>query len=179
MFEKISVGQRIPQYATGDTMIRLNYTGITWVMVVGFPGITQEEVQEVRFGSFKAAAQDFNGILFFFAAFGQIPWCDASYEPRLNPEITEYPLYDMAGDDGAPLTVLAVDTLTGEIKAIRMIGLGSNISNIMSVVCNKALEEPFDEQEYRSLVQKVYREYPTTAAMLKRVRPESLFVVAK
>ena len=118
-----TVGEVVPQLKTGGNLVQMGYSDGMWELRIGYPTITQTEVQELQYGDFRMAVADIDEALFFLFAIGETPWCDAPYEPRL---VTPPPVFDFFPQkgEGAPLLLLIVDTRTGILKGMRMLGLG-------------------------------------------------------
>lgn len=123
------------------------------------------------------AITQINGALFFLFSFGNIPWCDAPYEPRVSSVSLDYPDIDESGQ-GAPLLVLISDSATGELKAMRMVGMGHILTNRLHAICRQLdSQRPLNQESYRWNIQKIYKKFPRSDMMLKTVDPIDVFVV--
>lgn len=180
IFDRLYVGQYIPEYRTGGNDMRMQFLDPTWVLAVGFPGITKEEIEEIRFGDLKLGYTVIDDALFFLFKFGDIPWADAPYEPLLTAKPLNYYELDEPGK-GATLTVLAVDTNTGEIKAMRVCGIGHMQTNNLHRLCReKDKQRPFtakDKAAYSKCVDMVYEKYQTSEEMLKTMPLQNFFAI--
>lgn len=177
-FGFLAVGKCYDQWKTGmDGLFQLNYTENDWRLVVGFNKIRPDEVEDFRRGAASITFTVIDGCLFLLAKFGRQNWLDTPYEPRLSNETMNFRSFE--GDLGAPLTVIAVDTSNGEVKSLRMIGLGHVLSNHLHESCAKLQKNTdFDLSRYRSKINKIYQRYPQSADMVKTANPADLFIVA-
>lgn len=79
---------------------------------------------------------------------------------------------------GAALLAYVVDTATGELKNIRVIGLGSVISNRLHSFCRTLLNcGPVDHDAYSSEIGDLYSGYPTSEDLLKEVPSPNVFMI--
>lgn len=175
---RISVGQKISNLATGNINIQITYRDPHWELIVGFPGITKDEIREIQYGTFLAAPVVIDGVLFWLSKFGDIPWSDCPFEPRLASESAKYNHFE--DGEGAPMSIMAVDTNTGEIKAIRIVGLTHTISNYMSDHSEKTLHlGPLDRKGYYDLLEHIYAKYQQSDEMLSLVDPAHVICIVK
>lgn len=169
-----SVGMKQPEWKTNDVLVQLHFREPAWELVIGYPGMTKDEMSEIIYGPIQTAFTVIDDALFFLAKTGRIPWMDAPYEPRLGTPLDYSEQYESG--TGAPLLVLAVDTASGSLLRMRAVGLGSLQSNLLNRVCMRLLNmQPFDEEEYHQRVESIYRRYPSSEDMLKTVDIASVF----
>ena len=176
----LSVGQCYPRYANGlDVFVQLHFRDSFWQLDIGMRDIRQEEIREIQYGDLSIAFAEINHCLFVVFKFGKMEWCDTPYEPRLHNKTFDFRSFEPG--TGAPLMVCIADTATGEIRAMRQIGLGSVVSNELHSACRRLQEEerPFDEQSYRWMVQKTYSRYKSSDMMLKTIKPGHVWILTK
>lgn len=179
-FDRFYVGQEIQKFKTGVTHMQIHYADPCWTLVVGFPGITQQELDEIQAGDLQIGFTVISGDLFFLYKLGQIPWADTPYEPRLTQEPMDYFEPDGPGL-GASVIVMAVDTSTGVIKGMRMCAIGYGQTCRLHQFCReKDKQRPFtaaDLAAYHSRVEETYRKHPTSEAMLRTMNPNNFFAI--
>ena len=91
--------------------------------MVGYPGITEQEISDITRGPLRLGFVRINDSLFFLLKVGNNPWFDAPYEPRFKMNQLDYQTNIPEGK-GAPMLICAVDTASGELKEMRVISLG-------------------------------------------------------
>lgn len=173
----LHVGGVIKRMATGTSIIEMQYEEPSFVLYIGHPGITNEEVYEIQHGDVQMALSIINGeALFFLFATGKMPWADAPFEPNLaGPQERMEPFED---GTGVPVVIVAVDTNNGMVKAMRIISLTTKMSNRLVAFYNRRRSEPFDRMRYHKLVNAIYNAYSSSEQMLSTVNPEMLIIIA-
>lgn len=172
------VGQNYDHWKTNQVHIQMNYSG-SWDLVVGFPNITKQEVRELQDGDFTIAYTIIDDVLFFLFKAGNMEWADAPFEPRLYESSMDYPEIE-DNEVGAALTLYIVDTYSGRLMGLRTIGLGNGFSNKLHTFCReKDKVRLLTKEQFSKQVQGVYRKYPRSDDMLKCVKPENIFIIAK
>ena len=87
--------------------------------MVGYPGITEQEISDITRGPLRLGFVRINDSLFFLLKAGNNPWFDAPYEPRFKMNQLDYQTNIPEGK-GAPMLICAVDTASGELKEMRV-----------------------------------------------------------
>ena len=178
-YSMLKVGEIHAKWKTNSILVRADHDEYTWTLTVGYPDITKEEIEELQNGDVQAAFTYLNFTLFLLFKIGEIDWMDAPFEPRINPGGYSFPEFEPG--TGAPLVIQIVDTRTGQLKALRLVGMGNALSNNLHRVCRELEKTGItltpDQNAY--LVNKTYAEYPTTNDMLKTVNPKNLFMLLK
>lgn len=97
-------------------------------------------------------------LLVLLARFGSSPWMDSTYTPHIGntPELPPVP-------DGAgyAMTIRLFDTITGELKKQRIVGLGTDISREIRRIVLELQETQFSNQSYQDQLDFLYSEYST------------------
>ena len=178
-YQFIKVGEIRKKWKTGTILIRADHDEYTWSLTVGYPEITEEETSELQTGDFQMTFTKLNDTIFLLCRIGKIDWMDAPFEPRIDPDGYRFPQFEPG--TGAPLVLQIVDTITGQLKALRVVGMGNVLSNRLHKACQEQLDTRIvlspDENAY--LVNKTYREYPDSASMLRTVNPNNIFMLLK
>lgn len=116
----------------------------------------EEEVQ-IAGGSFKIRFWDYKGVGFFCVQFGNLPWGDCPFSPNLYKEKPEFEVLEPKR--GYALNVIFIDTATGTIKALRLIGLGHDFSKQFRDWCEESLKKQMSRNWYEKTVSECYEEY--------------------
>ena len=127
------VGKKSPVTMTEGVRFDLSSAGAT--LIYAFDAPTTDEVAQVRSGNgFEIRFAEINDILWVTTKCGNLEWTDAPYNPRLSSGL---PDPDFADGEGIALTFVLIDSATGIVKAVRLIGLGNRFSHYLT---EKALE---------------------------------------
>lgn len=174
------VGARYPEWATGQQAIRMNYDNGVLTFFYGIPNARKNEVDAARYDDIVVNMAIIEGLIFFVIRLGENGWQDAPFEPILcdNEEFD----FTYGQNEGAPLHICVVDTATGELKAMRVIGLSQSLSTAFMEQCRRRKEQmkgkPFNRAAYLSKIQELYVKYPTSEDMLAGSRPEWTTMIA-
>lgn len=72
------------EWRTGQEYVQADYLDPWWQIVVGYPGITEQEISDITRGPLRLGFVRINDSLFFLLKAGNNPWFDAPYEPRFK-----------------------------------------------------------------------------------------------
>ena len=84
---------------------------------------------------------------------------DAPYSPHLSKNLTKFTFPNE--NQGLGLTLVFVDTATGEIKSVRLIGLSTNFTKKFFGLLMEQKMKDFNIVEYNNSLNKIYSIYPT------------------
>lgn len=156
--QKLEVGKQYP----GKMMngVYLDYDdGFTLYLFL--PNLNEKEITSIRTGSYRFALAEVSGILNFLYEFkhgmklSDSPFHFGLYtDGRIDnlPEVSDDP-------EGLPLTVIAVDTTTGVLQAVRLIGLGTRFSKKMISICKEQDAVGINQIDYLNKVSSVQSRY--------------------
>ncbi len=157
--EKLEVGKKYPKEINREG-IWLDYdNGFTLYLFL--PKITEKEADSIRTGKFKFALTEISDTLFFLYEFkNEIAISDAPFHFGLysDDRINSFP--DISGEtEGLALNIIAVDSMTGIVKALRLIGLGTKFSEKLINICQKQSKEVVDPSLYGENIKSVQSRY--------------------
>ncbi len=137
----------------------LNYDVSGPVLVVALSGMTEKETERVRSGKMELALFEKDGILFLLVKIpGVLDWSDAPFHIGLYSDGRKVP-EEIPDGGGWGLMVLGVDARNGMIRAIRLIGLGTDFSRKMIEIIKEQTGKRVFQVDYHNRVNKIYREY--------------------
>ena len=146
-------------------------------LTVFFANPTESEVE-----SFSANKEAYIGVLehdnimFFLLKFGGCAWGDCTFSPNLY---NEKPYFANLEDGiGYVLNVLLIDSVKGELKKIRMIGLGHELSIAIKQICEKQMQHPFEKDKYFKNITKIYNSY-STEQLLRMADERNIYKVGE
>mgnify|MGYP007069919494 CR=1 FL=1 len=143
MLYRYAVGECVEEYVgRGDgPVFEIDDGGA--VLLVFMRNPTEKEVEGFMQGqAFEMRFVEKEGYLFVVFKAGDLPWMDAPYNPRLSINWTRFDLTENDKDKGLSLTVMLIDTRTGEIKEIRLIGMSFNFTIKLIDAINKIMSKP-------------------------------------
>lgn len=175
--EMIAVGEQKAEWHTDLPLLQADYDGGNWHILVGFPDITANEVYFLRSGlplTIGYTVQ--NDLLFLLLKVRPFDWFDMPFEPAFYHQCPDFPL-DYAEGMGAPVILKIIDTASGTLKGLRLLGLSRDLSCQFHNECLEMYRRhtPVDKAKYDAELSKVYKVYPTPAALAQTMTPEHCY----
>jgi hypothetical protein len=160
----VSIGSKIPEFMNRPDCMLLTVdskTGATLDVLLRNP--TAQEQSDIQNGDISTGVFYENEIMVFLVKFGTGKWCDAPY----NPWSVEQPPVYMSYSDGLGmlLTISLIDTTNGSVKALRAIGLPTNISNKIAYCVKAAHDVKLPQKIFFARLNSMY-EFHTTQQMV-------------
>jgi len=159
-FQELRVGEVIPQFIghAEGTLFDFNSSGAT--MIVFFDNPMPDEVEQFESGkNFEMRMTELSGIIFITAKIGNLSWMDFPYSPHLS---NEKPVFkDIRVDTGYSLSLMLVNSQSGKLERLRLIGMSERFSKEFKKVSEVTLEKPFDRNNYYDNLNALYRRYAT------------------
>lgn len=136
-----------------------NESGLTLFVFYNRPS----EIEMAHFSAksrFEIAFTDIEEIGFFSLKFGDEGWADCSFSPNLY----SFPLEFAEIKEGKTyaLHIMFIDSAKGELKLMRSIALGKEFSEHFRKWCLESVKRNIGRQYYNRIVDKVFKEYPSS-----------------
>lgn len=133
--------------------------------------MTKEEEDAIHYGELKISFVVVRDRLFILGQFGDMPLADMPFEPALYESPQEF--CDCEEGEGAAVLVLGIDSHSGTLKVIRLLGLSTELSNALHKTCREldAKHRPLNKAEYLKSLEDIYKDFPQPAFLLSRVKP--------
>lgn len=84
---------------------------------------------------------------------------NATYTPHLSKNLTKFELPN--NNQGLALTIMLIDARTGEIKALRLVGLSEKFTKKLFGTIMELKITYFDKLEYAQTINSIYASYST------------------
>lgn len=133
------------------------------------PQPTIDEIAAVREGEYAFALVVEQPAIFLLYRFGQaIPWSDAVYDWHRVPadQRTQPPGEAYVEGTGVPLTIVLTDATTGIVQTIRVVGLGTNLTNALHTAIRTQVAATYRQLEFDEAISRTYKQYRQSAQML-------------
>lgn len=154
------VGEAIEEFRGRSEGTLLDISDDGAVMFVFFNSPTAQEIEQFQGQKrFEIRLARIKNIMMFLAKIGNLEWMDFPYSPHLSKNLTE--LKQLEAGVGLALTVMLVDALTGEVKAIRLLGLSERFTKVVFRAINEEKMKAWNQMEYNMNISDVYRKYST------------------
>lgn len=158
--EKYEVGQIVESFRGRPEGVQFDISDDGGTLIVFFSSPAQKEVEQFSAGKkFEIRFVELHGQIIITAKIGDLPWMDAPYSPHLSEHLTKLEMPDY--ESGLGLNLMLVDSATGVIKSLRIIGLSPRFTRDLfkAVAANKA--KLFDKMEYYETLDSIFEAYST------------------
>lgn len=157
--EHISVGSSIEELRNFSDKCVVSMTG-TLNLCICLRGITSKEVEQCQCGNFEIGLSEVNGILFITFNMDGVIKAETAFNANLCDRDSVKNLGEFREGVGYGCTIIGVDSDTGIIKSLRVVGLGTEFSNELNNYMKEQLEdEGFNESRYKINSYRVLAEY--------------------
>lgn len=130
------------------------------IMIVYFNSPTPNEVSAFAPGEpFEIRFTSLTDVIMITAKIGDLNWMDFPYTPHLSKNLTR--LTFPGENQGLALTLMLVDTATGIVKSLRMMGLSESFTRKLYGNIMELQAMPFDSSVYAVSVNNILAKYST------------------
>ena len=128
---------------------------------IAYHNIQKQEVSVIEDCNPVFSIIAINGVIFFLAKFGEIPWMDAPYDVHLSDTGMTIPDTSYTDGTGLALTVILVDAKTRIVQALRVFRLETWLSQRLKHLADEQRNKPFNYDKYRAKVKAIYARHST------------------
>lgn len=158
MMDMFMVGQRYTDLVSTADEIKVSIDQSGMILYVKWHGVTNADINSFRQDSpFEIRFVTLDGIIYFLFRFGSLPWMDSPFSPAIEDEIL---IAVPEEGQGLALTIVLAEGKTGEVKNIRIIGLGNRFSTVLAKEI-LLLTGRRDYTDYMDSVKRTYSKYTT------------------
>ena len=161
---RYEVGKRYPELRTGVDRVQFDIDDSTAVLVVNYNNPSEKELKAFEStNSFEIRAITLDGVSYILVKMGGLEWVDAPYTPHLSLDLTHLPNLEDDENMGLALLIFLIDSSTGELCKIRLIGLGNRFSKLLINDVKELSQMSFDSTLYHMSINNTYSKYATPA----------------
>lgn len=166
-FCKYEVGKRYSELRTSVDGVQFDINDSTSVLVFKYNKPSAKELKAFESSnSFEIRSITLNAVSYILVKMGGLEWVDAPYTPHLSLDLTHLPNLKDNKKMGLGLLILLIDTSTGEVCKMRMVGLGNRFSQLLIKDVEELSQLSFDTTLYHMSIRNTYSKY-TTSALVK------------
>ena len=160
MFVKYEVGQRINEFVGHPEGVVFDIDDSGAIMFVFFNKPNEQEIKQFDSGvSFEIRFNLMYNIIMITTKIGNLNWMDSTYTPHLSLNLSKITMPE--SNQGLSLTLVLIDCINGEIKALKLLGLMEKFSKkLLNVVLEESMKK-FDYEQYQYNLQRIYTTYTT------------------
>lgn len=154
------IGNVVPDFVgCGDKMV-FDIDDSGCIMIVAFNNPNEKEI--AQFSPEKAFEIRFvtlQDVIMIMIKVGELNWMDVPYTPHRSRNLTklEYPSEGF----GLLLTLILVDSKTGQIRALRALGLSTDFTRKLIKECDNIKGMPFSQLAHDTTIKNIYSKYTT------------------
>lgn len=157
---KYEVGQCIENFKNHEEGVQFDISDDGATMLVFFETPTQNEIEQFKSGEkFEIRFIVLNDVIMITTKIGKLNWMDAPYTPHLSKNLTKYQIPNEG--EGLELTLYLVDTATGEIKHMRLLGLSERFTRKLFGSAMEIKMKEFDKTQYIMKLSDIFNRYDT------------------
>lgn len=139
----------------GNEGIKFDITDQGANLIIKFNNPSESEIENIKKGNVKVALYSENDVILFLIKFGSEQWMDAPYNINLSKHLNK--LEKINFGEGLALNIYFSNSINGELKVIRTLGLPTLFSKQLFDKVEKQKEIPFTQFTYDSNINKLYR----------------------
>lgn len=148
-FGYIAVGERLRYLNNCDNKVAISMDNILYVFVC-LRNITPREIELCNNGSFEIGLLEVDGVLFITFHQDNVLKAETAFNANLCDRSSFDNLEPFPEGVGYGCTIVGIDSMTGIVKSLRVVGLGTEFSNGLKKYIKKQLaDESFDAEEFK------------------------------
>lgn len=156
----LAVGEKYPNKIIEGMAVSHDESGFT--ISIGFPNLKESEVEAFKNGKLTFSASRLGKALFLITEIeGFIGISDVAFDVNLTENKMDEFRKSENENVGYKVEFLLVDTATGILKGIRVVGISQQLSNAIYETCEKQLDDNFDVTQHVNEIMKIQQAYPT------------------
>lgn len=155
---KYEVGQTVDSFKhhSEGALIDIADDGAT--MLVFFQNPILEEIEQFKSGNnFEIRFTELYDVIMITVKIGDLNWMAVPYTPHLSKNLTKFQMPNE--NQGMGLTLILIDTVTGKIKHIRLLGLSDRFTRRLFGTILEHKMKAFNQSEYSNSVKKIFSGY--------------------
>lgn len=154
------VGQVIDKFICHPEGAKFDISDTGAVLQIFFDNPTENEIAQFKKDkNIEIRFVELRDVIMITIKIGNLNWMDAPYTPHLSQELTTFQIPN--NNQGLGLTIMLIDTQTGKIKSLRLVGLSEKFTKKLFGTVMELKVKPFDKLEYIQAVKYIYSTYQT------------------
>lgn len=160
-FIKFEKGKQIEEFVGHPEGTLFDFDSSGAALTVFFNTPIDDEISQFESDRlFEIRFVEIRDILMILVKIGNLPWMDCPYSAHLSQGVIDFS-DEIADGTGYSLMIMLVDGITGTIKHLRLIGLGTDFSRMLRKKILSQLNMSFNKQAYNMALKSIYTTYST------------------
>ncbi|MHB8171192.1 MAG: hypothetical protein ACYDG6_06585 [Thermincolia bacterium] len=158
----------IPGKTTYPVGAVFEYTPSGPMLVIAFNNPTPQEIEAAKTGQVELALYETDPVIFILHRIkGLETWSDSPFSIRIYQNLEFDWSEEIQEGQGLGLFIVLIDSRTGIVKALRMVGTSTEFARELRAAILRQLERPFNGDEYDAKIDSIYRAF-TSEELLTR-----------
>lgn len=154
------VGQIIPEFIGHQECVKFDITDDGASLLVFFNRPNTNEIEQFKSNhSFEIRYVQLKDVIMMLVKIGSLNWMDAPYNPHLSKNLTH--LLPPGSGQGLALTIYLIDSATGKICSMRLVGLSERFTKSLFNTISEVWKKDWDKYEYMMNLNRIFASYAT------------------
>ena len=155
-----TVGQKVEKFKNHLEGTKFDIADDGATLMAFSPSPRPDEIEQFKAEhNFEIRFTELYGVIMLTVKIGNLNWMDVPYTPHLSQNLTKFQLPNEG--QGLALTIVLIDSNTGEIKSMRLVGLSEKFTRkLFGTVMDEKMND-FDASEYDQKLLQIYQRYTT------------------
>lgn len=159
------IGQVIPEFIGHNEGVQFDIADDGATLLVFFNRPKLDEIEQFKSGhNFEIRYVQIKDVIMMLVKIGSLNWMDAPYTPHLSKNLTR--LDQPKQGQGLALTIYLIDSATGKICSMRLVGLSERFTKSLFRDISEVWKKDWDPNEYRMTLNRIFASY-TTRVLVK------------
>lgn len=157
---RYEVGQIVDSFKQHSEEVFFDIDDSGATMLVFFKNPTSDEIEQFKSGKdFEIRFTEMYGVIMITVRVGTLNWMDAPYTPHLSKNLTTFQI--PSEGQGLGLTLFLIDSVSGEIKHIKLLGLSEHFTRRLFGLIIEQKQKDFNITEYNNALNRIFSAYQT------------------
>lgn len=154
------VGQVIPEYIghAEGTLFDISDDGASLIVFFNHPD--QDEIEQFKSKhTFEIRFVQIKNVIMVLTKIGNLNWMDSPYSPHLSKHLTR--LHNPEPGQGLALTIYLIDSATGKICSMRLVGLSERFTKSLFNAVLDVWKNEWNKLVYATNMNRIFMSYST------------------
>lgn len=157
---RYEIGQIIPEFIGHEECVKFDVADDGASLLVFFNRPNTNEIEQFKNGhSFEIRYVQLKEVIMILVKIGSLNWMDAPYTPHLSKNLTR--LVQPEPGQGLALTIYLIDSATGKICSMRLVGLSERFTKSLFDTVSEVWKKDWNPNEYRMTLNRIFASYTT------------------
>ena len=176
-----SVGNKYDDWATKQDGYIIEWNNDLGLTLYAFlNGVSKDELAEFDVSqTVRVRYTIIDDVCYFLFKFGEMPWANCPFSPSIYTFIGKHCNFpsELKKNNGISLSLLLIDSSTGELLKIRLIGLAYEFSNKWLDWARGVVNKDLPLERYNKKIDGVYMKYSSIELAKKALKEKNEYIL--